>query len=325
MNLGLTTKSALVLAASKGLGKACALALAREGASVMIGARDPCSPRTTAAEIREKPAERSCAPRRRHGPATDPCHFPAAAESSLGRIDILVNNAGGPPFGPVEQFDDEQWHKALELNLMSTVRFTRLALPAMKAARWGRIVNIVSLGVKSVLPGSVLSTAGRLAIVGMAKLLSDEVAPFGITVNYVASGIILTDRVRQTSLKQRLDRGMTEQEAMDDIARTIPARPRPTVRIGCARSILSLRTGGLHHRNHHPRRRRNRPQPPVAQTFPPAALHLPRPRVSYPFRSPRGVKASALPPGFCPARSEYAVQSHCAPERNPVRLCSRST
>jgi 3-oxoacyl-[acyl-carrier protein] reductase len=224
MNLGLTTRSALVLAASKGLGKACALALAREGASVMIGARDPSHLERTAAEIRQETGANVHA---HPVDVTDPQQIHAifqAAESSLGRIDILVNNAGGPPFGPVEQFDDEQWHKALELNLMSTVRFTRLALPAMKAARWGRIVNIVSLGVKSVLPGSVLSTAGRLAIVGMAKLLSDEVAPFGITVNCVASGIILTDRVRQTSLKQRLDRGMTEQEAMDDIARTIPAR-----------------------------------------------------------------------------------------------------
>jgi 3-oxoacyl-[acyl-carrier protein] reductase len=224
MNLGLAQKSALILAASKGLGKACALALAQEGAAIMIGARDPGRLYQTADEIRQQTGARV------HSyPAdvTDPQQIQTifqAAQTALGRVDILVNNAGGPPFGPFEQFDDEQWHKALELNLMSTVRFTRLVLPAMKEARWGRIVNIVSLGVKSVLTGSTLSTAGRLGIVGMSKLLADEVASYGITVNSVASGIILTDRVRQTSLKQRLDCGMDEKSAMEDIAQSIPAR-----------------------------------------------------------------------------------------------------
>jgi len=224
VNLGLTQKSALILAASKGLGKACALALAQEGAAIMIGARDPAQLQQAAAEIRQQTSAQVHA---HPVDVTDPQQIQTifqAAQTALGRVDILVNNAGGPPFGPFEQFDDEQWHKALELNLMSTVRFTRLALPAMKEARWGRIVNIVSLGVKSVLPGSTLSTAGRLGIVGMAKLLADEVASYGVTVNNVASGIILTDRVRQTSLRQRLDRGMDEKSAMEDIAQSIPAK-----------------------------------------------------------------------------------------------------
>jgi 3-oxoacyl-[acyl-carrier protein] reductase len=211
MDLGLTGKSALVLAASKGLGRACAAALAREGANVVIGARDPAQLEATAREIGPNvlaiPVDVTV-------PEQIEAIF-AAATSAFGRVDILVNNAGGPPFGPVEQFDDEAWHKALELNLMSTVRCTRLALPGMKAAGWGRIVNIVSLGVKSVLAGSVLSTAGRLGIVGMSKLLSDEVAQFGITVNNVASGIILTDRVRQTSLKTK---------TIEEISAGIPAR-----------------------------------------------------------------------------------------------------
>jgi 3-oxoacyl-[acyl-carrier protein] reductase len=110
------------------------------------------------------------------------------------------------------------------MNLLSTVRFCRMAVAGMKERRWGRIVNIVSLGTKSVLPGSVLSTGARLGVIGMAKLLSDEVASFGITVNNVAAGIILTDRVRQTSLKQRLDRGMDEKAGLEDIAQSIPAR-----------------------------------------------------------------------------------------------------
>ena len=206
MDLGLRNKSALVLAASKGLGRACALALAREGARVTIGSRDVTRLEKTAAEIG---AETGAEVRFQAVDVTQVDQVESIFDAA-GRVDILVNNAGGPPFGPFESFDDAQWHQALELNLMSAVRFSRLAVPGMKAARWGRIVNIVSLGTKSVLPGSVLSTAGRLGIIGMAKLLADEVAEYGITVNNVASGIILTDRVRQTALKQRMERGMDE-------------------------------------------------------------------------------------------------------------------
>jgi len=224
MNFGLTGKSALVLAASKGLGRASALALASEGVRVMIGSREPGQLERTAAELSKQTGSDV---RSMPVDVTDPAQCAAvfaAAVRAFGHVDILVNNAGGPRFGSFEDFDDEAWHKALELNLMSTVRFIRLALPGMKAARWGRIVNIVSLSTKSVLAGSMLSTAGRLGVIGMAKLLSDEVASFNITVNNVASGMILTDRVRETSIRTRLERGMDEQAALDDIAQNIPAK-----------------------------------------------------------------------------------------------------
>lgn len=235
MELGLRGKSALVLAASKGLGRACASALAAEGAHLMIGSRDRAQLENTAAEIRQQTgSDVRCLP----VDVTKPEECRAITEATaaaFGRIDILINNAGGPPFGPFEQFDDDQWQQALELNLKSTVRFCRLAVPGMKAARWGRIVNIVSLSTKSVLPGSVLSTAARLGVLGMAKLLADEVASLGITVNNVASGMILTDRVRQTSLKQRIERGMDEKAALDDIAQAIPAK-----RIGRPEELAAL-------------------------------------------------------------------------------------
>jgi len=235
MDFGLQGKTALVLAASKGLGRASALALAQEGARVMIGSRDAARLEQTAAELREQTGSdvRAFAV-----DVTEPAQCQAifeAAVAAFGHVDILVNNAGGPPFGSFDNFDDETWHKALELNLMSTVRFTRMVLPSMKEARWGRIVNIVSLSTKSVLPGSVLSTAGRLGVIGMAKLLSDEVAPFNITVNNVASGVILTDRVRQMSIQPRLDRGMDEETALHDIAQTIPAK-----RVGQPEELAAL-------------------------------------------------------------------------------------
>ena len=224
MNLGIAGRSALVLAASKGLGRATAHALAAEGVRVMIGSRDSARVEQTARDIREATGSDI---RAVPVDVTDPEQCTRAFDAAVagfGGVDILVNNAGGPPFGPFESFTEEQWQKALEMNLLSTVRFCRMALGGMKKRRWGRIVTIVSLGTKSVLPGSVLSTGARLGVIGMAKLLSDEVASFGITVNNVAAGIILTDRVRQTSLKQRLDRGMDEKAGLEDIAQSIPAR-----------------------------------------------------------------------------------------------------
>jgi len=224
MNLEIAGRSALVLAASKGLGRATAHALASEGVRVVIGSRDSARLEQTAKEIRDATGSDI---RAVTVDVTDPIQCARAfdaARAAFGGVDILVNNAGGPPFGPFESFTEEQWQKALEMNLLSTVRFCRMALGGMKERRWGRIVTIVSLGTKSVLPGSVLSTGARLGVIGMAKLLSDEVASFGITVNNVAPGIILTDRVRQTSLKQRLDRGMDEKAGIEDIAQSIPAR-----------------------------------------------------------------------------------------------------
>jgi 3-oxoacyl-[acyl-carrier protein] reductase len=235
MNLGIAGRSALVLAASKGLGRATAHALAAEGVRVMIGSRDSARLEQTAAEIREATGSDV---RAVTVDVTDPLQCTRAFDAAVAAfdaVDILVNNAGGPPFGPFESFTEEQWQKALEMNLLSTVRFCRMALGGMKERGWGRIVTIVSLGTKSVLPGSVLSTSARLGVIGMAKLLSDEVASFGITVNNVAAGIILTDRVRQTSLKQRLDRGMDEKTGLEDIAQSIPAR-----RVGQPEELGSL-------------------------------------------------------------------------------------
>jgi len=206
MDLGLTNKHALILAASKGLGKASALALAREGALVTIAARTQTDLEQTANEIR---AETGATVIPIATDVTNLVQLEALFETA-GSIDILVNNAGGPPFAPFESFSDAQWHNALELNFMSVIRATRLALPAMKQARHGRIVNLLSLSVKSVLNNSILSTASRLGVVGMAKLLADEVAPLGITVNNIATGIILTDRVRHMN--------------MEHMAETIPAR-----------------------------------------------------------------------------------------------------
>ena len=186
-----------MLAASKGLGRATAAALAAEGADLAIGARDASTLQATAAAIRAESGRHVVPIPVDVTDAAQARNFVDTALRELGRIDVLVNNAGGPPFGTFDAFDDDAWRSAFELNLLSTVRMTRLVLPHLPHDGHGRVINVISLTVKSVVAGSMLSTAVRAGVVGMAKLLADEVAPHGITVNNVAPGIILTDRVRQ--------------------------------------------------------------------------------------------------------------------------------
>jgi len=134
-----------------------------------------------------------------------------------GRIDILINNGGGPPFDKFENFDDEAWQKAFELTLLSFARASRLVLPHMQKTGSGRIINIISGSVKSVLANSVLSTSMRMGVVGMAKMMADEFGPYHITVNNVAPGMILTDRLKHT-----LPKDANPEEALKEKARKIP-------------------------------------------------------------------------------------------------------
>jgi 3-oxoacyl-[acyl-carrier protein] reductase len=194
MDLQLKGKTAIVMAASKGLGKACALMLAAEGANIVIGSRNKETLDSTAAEIRAKGVKVLAIPVDIRKPE-EAAAFMDGAVREFRSIDILVNNAGGPPFGKFESFDDAAWQSAFDLNLMSFVRLSRLVIPHMRATGSGRIINITSLSVKTYLANSVLSTSMRMGVVGMAKMLSNELAPDNITVNNVAPGLILTDRV----------------------------------------------------------------------------------------------------------------------------------
>ncbi len=237
MDLGLSNKVAVVLAASKGLGRAAAEALAAEGARVVIGSRNEKDLVKTASQISEKTGSEVIAVPVDVTNAQQCENFIAETIQYFGQIDILVNNAGGPPFGPFESFDESQWQAAFELNLLSTVRFSRLVLPHLKKTGSGRIINITSLSVKSVLENSVLSTSIRMGVIGMAKMLADEAGPDQITVNNVCPGLILTDRVRNTSIKQQLAAGMTEEEALKERAKNIPLQ-----RIGKPEELAALIT-----------------------------------------------------------------------------------
>ncbi|HET6254053.1 MAG TPA: SDR family oxidoreductase [Puia sp.] len=219
MDLQLTGKTALVFAASKGLGKACAIALAAEGVNVVIGARNPDTLDAAAEEIRSHGKGQVLAMPVDVTQQKDTENIIAAAVGKFGRLDILVNNAGGPPFGKFESFDERAWQSAFELTLLSAIRSCRLAIPHLRKSGNGRIINIASMTVMTYLPHSVLSTSLRLGVVGMAKMLSEELGPDHITVNTVAPGLILTDRVKDT-LQPRP--GVSEEELLAERARSIP-------------------------------------------------------------------------------------------------------
>ena len=217
MDLKLTDKVAVVLAASKGLGKAVATSLSAEGAKVIIGSRDKEELNKTAAAIQKLTGNLVIAIPVDVSDGIQIENFVKKAADHFGRIDILLNNAGGPPFDKFENFDDAAWQKAFELNLLSVARTSRLVLPYMKITGSGRIINIVSGSVKSVLANSVLSTSMRIGIVGMAKLMADEFGPFNITVNNVGPGMILTDRLKHT-----LPKDTDPEQGLAERAKSIP-------------------------------------------------------------------------------------------------------
>jgi 3-oxoacyl-[acyl-carrier protein] reductase len=217
MDLKLNNNVAIVLAASKGIGKAIATALSAEGAKVIIGSRNESELNKTADEIRKQTGNDVIAIPVDVSDGSQIESFIQKAADCYGRIDILLNNAGGPPFDKFENFDDEAWQKSFELNLLSVARASRLALPHMKKTGSGRIINIISGSVKSVLANSVLSTSMRMGIVGMAKLMADEFGQYNITVNNVAPGLILTDRIKHT-----LPKDVNLEHALKERAKSIP-------------------------------------------------------------------------------------------------------
>jgi len=222
MDLGLKDRVAIVAASSQGLGKACALELAREGARPVICARDADSLAATAAEISTATGSEVTW---LAIDLTDPVQIRHLADEVVrryGRIDILVTNAGGPPSGYFDDFDDEAWFTAHQLTLMSAVRLIRAVLPAMRAQQWGRIVNITSVSVKQPLDNLLLSNVYRPGVVGLAKTLSAQVATDGITVNNVAPGYTRTARVVQLTEARAAREGKSVDQCLAETVASYP-------------------------------------------------------------------------------------------------------
>jgi 3-oxoacyl-[acyl-carrier protein] reductase len=235
MDLGLTGRVAIVTASSRGLGRACALELAREGATVVICARGGGQLAVTVDEIRTATGAEVLG---MEIDLTDAAQIDHLANETLrryGHIDVLVTNNGGPPAGFFDDFGDEDWLAAHQLTLMSAIRLIRAVLPAMRAQQWGRIVNITSVSVKEPIDNLLFSNVYRPGVVALAKTLSTQVAADGITINNVAPGYTRTDRV----LELAQDRAEREHKAVEEILAERTSS-YPTRRMGEPEELAAL-------------------------------------------------------------------------------------
>ena len=223
MDLGLRGRVAVVAAASKGLGKAVALGLAREGARVAIFSRDEGQIKAAGDEIARDTGAEVLALAADVTREEDLGRVVDAAHERWGQVDILFNNAGGPPPGYFDDFGDEHWRRAFDLNLLSTIRLTRLVLPGMRQRRWGRILNSTSTSVKQPIDNLLLSNTIRSGVAALGKTLSSQVAREGITVNTIAPGRILTDRLEQVDRATAERLGVSVEEVRDQSESQIPA------------------------------------------------------------------------------------------------------
>jgi 3-oxoacyl-[acyl-carrier protein] reductase len=223
MDLGLKNKVALVAAASQGLGRASAVALAREGACVVICSRSEEKIKKAAAEIASQTGATVVPVAADVSNAQDIVRFVQTAVREFKKVDILVNNAGGPPTGHILSLPDEEWSRGVQLTLMSVIRMVREVIPHMQKQRWGRIISIVSIAAKQPINELLISSTLRPGILGLTKVLANQYAADNITVNTVCPGLILTKRQEELSVSRAADRKMTLERYLEESARTIPA------------------------------------------------------------------------------------------------------
>ena len=222
MEFGLKGKVAFVAAASKGLGYACALGLAREGAKVALCARTQADIEAAAERIGAETGAELLPLVADVTRAEDLARAVEQTAARFGGLHILVPNSGGPPAGTFETLDEAKWQSALDSTLFGTTRLIQAALPHMKAAGWGRIVVITSTSARQPIPGLLLSNTIRAGISGLCKTLSQEFAPFGITVNTVAPGSYDTDRLKHLHERNAQIAGISFAEARKQAEQKIP-------------------------------------------------------------------------------------------------------
>lgn len=221
-NWNLKGKVALVTGASQGIGFASAMALAKAGADVAILARR----KEILLEARDKiiadSGSKVIAISGDVGNPLCPQEAIKQIDHQLGRVDILVNNAGGPKPGAFMEIDQTDWDNALTQNLQSMIHFSKAAVPRMKAAGWGRIINIASTSAKEPIIGMVLSNAVRAAVAAIAKTMSLELSGYGITINTVCPGPTYTDRAKYLIANRCQAESLTTDEVLTQIVSNVP-------------------------------------------------------------------------------------------------------
>lgn len=223
MDVELKGKTALVFAASQGLGKAIAARLAEEGANVMIASRSEEKLIQVAEEISYLGSGQVLHKTADVTKTQDIQDVIQYTVDKFGTIDILINNTGGPKAGNFLSLTDDDWKHAFELNLLSYIRIIREVVPVMKKSG-GRIVNIASSSIKEPIPGLILSNTFRTGIVGLTKTLASELAEEGILINTVAPGRIATDRVKELDTIRAEKLGVDVSEIEEEMRNQIPLK-----------------------------------------------------------------------------------------------------
>lgn len=219
MDLGIRGKNALVCGASKGLGRACATSLAREGCIVTITARDQAQLDRTAADIRAATGAKISVVA---GDITTDAGR-AAALAAAGSVDILVTNAGGPPAGDFRQFSREDWLRAVNANMLTPIELIRLTVDGMIARKFGRIVNITSGAVKAPINVLGLSNGARSGLTGFIAGIARETVSNNVTINNLLPGAFATERLGSLFAAQAKTRGVTAEVAAEERRKQIPA------------------------------------------------------------------------------------------------------
>jgi len=224
MDLHLKEKTVLVTASSSGIGKKTAELFIKEGCKVAICSHNKENLLKAVEEIK---ASYGVEPLWNLCDINEPQDIEdtvSVVRKNLGDIDILVNNCGGPVPGFFEDLYDENWENAFEQVLMSTIRFTRLVLPGMKAKNSGRIINITSLSVKQPVDNLILSNSLRSAVTGFAKTLSNQVGKYNITVNNVAPGYTLTSRLHELSESRAKVSNTSPEKILESMSNDVPMK-----------------------------------------------------------------------------------------------------
>jgi 3-oxoacyl-[acyl-carrier protein] reductase len=225
MDLGIEGRAALVAAASKGLGRAVALSLVKEGCRVsicsrsqealddaraeLVAARDGATVHTFVCDVSK---------------AEELAGWVTAATADLGTVDILVTNTGGPPAGRFAELTDETWQTGIDGTLLNVVRLCRLVLPGMRARKWGRIVHISSLAAKQPIDLLTISSTLRAGLSALTKTMANQVAADNVLVNAILPGHILTDRQVHLNELRAKEQGVTVEEYAGRTEKTIPLR-----------------------------------------------------------------------------------------------------
>ena len=221
MDLGLDGKRALVLGGTRGLGLACARALAEAGAQVLVNGRSDAGWEEARAGLRDAKFFRADV-----GIEADRRALCAAADQ-FGPISIVVTNAGGPPVGRFEELSSSQWRSAFETNVLAMIEIVRHFLPQMKARGYGRIINVTSFVVRELYPNMSLSNGLRVALTGAMGSMAREVAAFGVTVNGMLPGLMDTGALQRV-IRDRAQRDGTSEAAV----RAAMAASVPSQRLG---------------------------------------------------------------------------------------------